>query len=238
MSKKLTELLSKIQDESVRNEIQAEAQVLVKELGTRGQDLIDLKQRIADIEKNAPDTSYAEAHKALKALNLPPKDIAAALKKMKLQASVEDELEILKSKVQEETTLREGTQKELLSYKNKDRLQDLLPKVSADFKDLKGNPINVAQSFLKRHMETLHSNLSEDPVVAAEQVKKAFTSALQEQEVFVKDLGYQGSPIPKVPGSADFNSRNGITPPQLQEIAQKQGLEYAFAAKRQAEQPG
>lgn len=238
MSKELIEAVGKIEDEGLKTTLTTLITPLVKEHGKRGQDLIDLREEVRALKANSPDASYSEMHKQLTAMKVDPKEIPKLLEKLKVSKTAEDELEILKAKVQDESKARTTVETELKTYKNKERLSKLLPEVKTTIVDAKGKPVNIIEEFVGRHTEGLAANLSEDPVVAKEQIKQSLTAALQEQEKMAAAFGYQGKPVPQIPGGANFNQPNGINPSDVQKIMQTQGPAAAFAARRQAAQPG
>lgn len=238
MSKELIEAVGKIEDEGLKTTLTTLITPLVKEHGKRGQDLIDLREEIKALRSNSPDASYAEMHKQLTAMKVDPKEIPKLLEKLKVSKTAEDELEILKGKAQEDSKARTALETELKTYKNKERLSKLLPEVKSAIMDAKGKPVSIIEEFIGRHTEGLAANLSEDPVVAKEQIKQSLTAALQEQEKMAAAFGYQGKPVPQIPGGANFTQPNGISPSDLKKVAQEQGIAAAFAARRQAAQPG
>jgi hypothetical protein len=238
MSKELIEAVGKIEDEGLKTTLSSLITPLVKEHGKRGQDLIDLKEEVRALRANSPDASYSEMHKQLTAMKVDPKEIPKLLEKLKVSKTAEDELEILKSKNLEDSKARTALESELKAYKNKERLSKLLPEVKPTIVDAKGKPVTIIEEFIGRHTEGLAANLSEDPVVAKEQIKQSLTAALQEQEKMAAAFGYQGPHIPKIPNGANFNQPTGISPSDMQKIMQTQGPAAAFAARRQAGQPG
>jgi hypothetical protein len=238
MSKELLEAIGKLEDEGVKTTLNSLVQPIIKENGKRGQDILDLKDRLKTLESNAPDASYADLHKQLSAMKLDPKEIPKLLEKMKVSKTAEDELELLKLKVQEESKEKTTLASKLKVYENKERLNKLLPEVKTLIVDDKGKPANILEEFIGRHTESLVANLSEDTVVAKEQIKQILTTALQEQDRVAKAFGYQGKPVPQIPGGANFQQPNGITPSDLQKIMKEQGPAAAFAARRAAATPG
>lgn len=234
----LIEAIGKIEDASLKGTLLPLAQALVRESGARGQDLIDLKERIKTLESSAPDATYAEMHKTLTALNVNPKEIPKLLEKLKVSKTSDDELELMKTKLKDEELSKKDLASKLKVYENKERLSKLLPEVEPTIVDDKGKPVKILGEFLNRHTEGLVANLSDDPVVAKEQVKQSLTAALQEQVRIQVAFGYQGKPVPQIPGGANFNQPNGINLAEIQKVMKEQGPAAAFAARRMAEQAG
>lgn len=238
MSKELMEYIDKLEDQAQKTALLGLVQPVVKELGVRGQDLIKLKEDLKKAQTNTPDASYAELWKQLSDSNISPKEIPKLLEKLRVTKTADDELEILKAKMKEDSQALAETQKQLKVFQNKERLQTLLPEVKSSIKDAKEKPVTIHDMFVQRHLKDIAENLSEDPVVAKEQIKSSLVKALQEQESTAKALGYQGPVVPQIPGGANFSQPLGVTPAEMQKIMREKGPEYAFAARRMAAEPG
>lgn len=232
----IKEALAKIQDENLRKELEEGIKPLVIENGKRGQALIERDEQIKQLTKAVRENSnhsYTELFNEFKKVGMDVKDIPKFLEKLKVEKTAEDEKQILAQRLKELEKERDEANKKLNVFSNKETLNKLIPEVLPEFKDASGKPVDIKKEFIK--VDSLAEVLSTDPTVAKEQVKKALTEALTEQERIARVFGYQPKPVVGVPATS---SQTGASDPasMIKDAMKAGGPAAAFAAKRALEQ--
>ena len=215
------EILQGVTDEKIKADLKAKFQEVNQQKGEFGRKLIEKDGEINGLKTEKQ--SYSKSFETLKKSGIEADQIPKLLEKFGYQKTMEEEYELTKVVLAENTKKATALEKENQRLKAEKAMGKTFDKMRSELKDEKGQPFKVVDKFVD--FEDLYNvqDFSNEAVLQ-EKCKQVLTKAFTAQTEVMREIGFQGVKTHTTPDGKQ------VTTPQVLDLAKIMETRGASAA--------